>query len=117
MEYKRYENESDEELIYRIASDKDKLGSWQAVANCLNKLLGTEYTESKFRKQYQSFVKMLNANQSKFVDSDTQLNELKVQEEKLRKERIKLQTANVERSRVDRSESRQEMYYEYIPLS
>ena len=39
MEYKRYENESDEELIYRIASDKDKLGSWQAVADILNKLL------------------------------------------------------------------------------
>lgn len=114
MEYKRYENESDEELIYRVASDKDKLGSWQAVADILNKLLGTEYTESKFRKQYQSFIKMLNANQSKFVDSDTQLNELKVQEEKLRKERIKLQTANVERNRVDRSESRQEMYYEYV---
>ncbi|MCM1233002.1 MAG: hypothetical protein NC489_22995 [Ruminococcus flavefaciens] len=32
----------------------------------------------------------------------------------IRKERIKLQTANIERRRVDRSESRQEMYYEYV---
>lgn len=32
----------------------------------------------------------------------------------IRKERIKLQTANIERGRVDRSESRQEMYYEYV---
>ena len=34
--------------------------------------------------------------------------------ESIRKERIKLQTANIERGRVDRSESRQEMYYEYV---
>lgn len=34
--------------------------------------------------------------------------------EELRKERIKLQTANIERGRVDRSQSRQEMYYEYV---
>lgn len=32
----------------------------------------------------------------------------------IRKERIKLQTVNIERGRVDRSESRQEMYYEYV---
>lgn len=34
--------------------------------------------------------------------------------EELRKERIKLQTANIERGRVDKSQSRQEMYYEYV---
>lgn len=32
----------------------------------------------------------------------------------MRKERMKLQTANIERNRLDRSESRQEMYYEYV---
>lgn len=32
----------------------------------------------------------------------------------IRKERIKLQTANIEKGRIDRSESRQEMYYEYV---
>lgn len=32
----------------------------------------------------------------------------------IRRERIKLQTANIERGRVDRSESRQQMYYEYV---
>ncbi len=34
--------------------------------------------------------------------------------EDIRKERIKLQTANIERNRLDRSESRQEMYYEFV---
>lgn len=32
----------------------------------------------------------------------------------IRKERIKLQTAVIERNRLDRSESRQEMYYEFV---
>lgn len=43
--------------------------------------------------------------------SNTELDD-KISE--LRKERIKLQTANIERTRLDRSESRQEMYYEYV---
>lgn len=34
--------------------------------------------------------------------------------EDIRKERIKLQTANIERNRLDRTESRQEMYYEFV---
>ena len=44
---------------------------------------------------------MLAANQSKFVDSDAQLQELDKKLEDIRKERIKLQTANIERGRVD----------------
>lgn len=114
LNYKRFEGESDEELIYRVTGDKEKIGSWQDVADILNELLGTEYTESKFRKQRQAFDKMLQANRAKFIDSDTQLQELDKKLEDIRKERIKLQTANIERSRVERSESRQEMYYEYV---
>lgn len=34
--------------------------------------------------------------------------------EEMRRERIKLQTANIERNRIDRSESRKEMYYEFV---
>ena len=67
-DYKRFEGETDEELIYRITGEKDKIGSWQGVADVLNELLGTEYTESKFRKQRQAFDKMFSANQSKFSD-------------------------------------------------
>ena len=36
MNYSRKENESDEELIYRVCSDKDLIGSWQDVADILN---------------------------------------------------------------------------------
>lgn len=86
--YKRFENESDEELIYRVCSDKDLIGSWQDVANILNELLGTEYTESKFRKQFQAFNKMLNANRGKFADSDEQIKEIEVQKRELERKKI-----------------------------
>lgn len=112
--YKRFENESDEELIYRICSDKEKIGSWIDVATIINELTGNDFGESTYRKRYQAFSKMLNANRSKFVDSDEHLKELDNKIEELRKERIKIQTANIERGRVDRNISRQEMYYEYV---
>ena len=88
LEYKRFENESDEELIYRICSEKDKIGSWQKVGDILNSLLNQEYTESKYRKQFQSFQKMLKANQSKFVDCQAELDEIKRQQRELEQSKI-----------------------------
>lgn len=114
MNYNRLDNETDEELIYRICSEKDTIGSWQDVANILNKLLRTEYTESKFRKQYQAFNKMLQSNKEKFLKDENYSKQLEKRYEDIRKERIKLQTVNVERNRLDRAESRQELYYEFI---
>lgn len=76
-------------MIYRITGEKEKIGSWQEVANILNDLLGTEYTESKFRKQRQAFDKMLEANRAKFVDSDNQLKEIQVKTRELERAKIK----------------------------
>ena len=112
--YKRFENETDEELIYRITGEKEQIGSWKAVADILNELLGTEYTESKFRKQRQAFDKMLAANQSKFADSDSQLKEIQLEQRKLEKERKKLQTEKLEYSKWLREEARDEMITEKI---
>lgn len=114
MNYSRKENESDEELIYRICSEKEVIGSWQDVADILNKLLNTEYTESKFRKQYQAFNKMLSANEHKILDDDNYLNELRVQKRELEKERVKLQTEKLEYNRWLREDSRSELIEEHI---
>lgn len=44
------------EYHYRLYSDKEVLGlSNQAIADLLNKEYGTEYDESKFRKEYQAY--------------------------------------------------------------
>ena len=86
--YKRFEGESDEELIYRVTGDKDKIGSWQGVADILNELLGTEYTESKFRKQRQAFDKMFNANQAKFSSDKAVLDDIMEQRRELEHAKI-----------------------------
>lgn len=57
---------------------------------------------------------MLSANQKKFTDSTSRLEEIERKTEELRKERMKLQTTNVERNRLDRNESRQQLYYEQV---
>lgn len=112
--YKRFEKETDEELILRICQDKELIGSWQDVANILNELTGNDFCESTYRKKFQAFQKMLNANRSKFIDDSARLNEINEKLLEIRKERIKLQTVNIERNRIDRRESRREMYYEYV---
>ena len=112
--YKRFENESDEELVLRICSDKDKIGTWSDVADILNEITGNEYTESKYRKQFQSFQKMLAANQSKFVDSNAQLEEINEKIRTLQKERNKLQTEKLEYNKWLREEARDEMILESI---
>lgn len=112
--YARLDGETDQELIYRICSEKDKIGTWSDVKNILNRILHKTYDESTYRKSYQSFNKMMEANRNKFVNSNEQLEEINKQIEELKRERIKLQTSNIERNRIDRSVSRQEMYYEYV---
>lgn len=114
MAYTRLENESDEELIYRVCQDKEIIGSWQAVADILNKLLGAEYTESKYRKQYQAFQKMLDANGSRIFTDDDYLQEIKEQQQELKKERQKLSDERVELNKRIREEARKESFEEMI---
>ena len=112
--YNRYDMETDEELIYRICSNKDKIGSWQDVADILNGLLGTEFTESKFRKQFQAFEKMLEANKGKFLDDDNYLKEITLQKRELAKEKQKLSDERVEFNRLIREEARKESFEDLI---
>lgn len=112
--YKRFENETDEELIYRICEDKEQIGSWQNVTDIINELTGNDFGESTYRKKYQAFKKMLEANQSKFVDSDAQLKEIENQKRELQKERNKLYATKTEYSRQVRQQSRFELFYENV---
>ena len=93
MNYHRFEGESDEALIYRVCSDKDQIGTWQDVADILNGILFPDgdmvYTESAYRKRFQMFQKMMDANREKFVDSSAQLSEIENKIRELRREQIK----------------------------
>lgn len=108
ISYYRYENETDEELIYRITGCKDEIGSWKDVADILNELLNTEYSESKFRKQRQAFDKMLKTYQQQnnsMAEMDNNLTE-KLQE--IKKEKQKLSDERAALNRKLRNESRLE---------
>lgn len=72
-----------------MTNDKDLIGSWNDVADLLNELLGTNYGESKFRKDKATFDRMLNANRDKFVASDQQLQDIRFAQREL--ERLKIQ--------------------------
>lgn len=89
MTYRRYENESDEELIYRVCSDHSLIGTWQQVADILNELLGTDFGESTYRKKYAAFQKMFVANREKLVNSKEMLGDVMAEERRLERERIR----------------------------
>ena len=112
MNYKRLENESDKELINRICSEKNKIGSWQDVADIINNILGTTFTESKYRKNFRLYSEGYNDSQNKSIQEHNFELEKKLNE--IKKERIKLQTLNAERNKIDRIEARKELYYEQI---
>lgn len=105
-QFSRFEGESDEEVVYRICGQKDLIGSWQGVADILNEILGTEYTESKFRKQYQAFQRMFEANQSKLLGNDTYSESIQKEKQELFKERQKVRDERMELSRILRETSR-----------
>ena len=113
MNYQRLDNETDEELIYRICQQKDLIGSWQDVADILNQLLGQEYTESKYRKQYTAFIKMFNSNENKLIN-DEYINEIKLQKQELKKERQKLSDERIEFNKQIREQARRESFEELI---
>lgn len=112
--YKRFEGESDEELIYRVTGDKDKIGSWQGVADILNELLGTEYTESKFRKQRQAFDKMFNANQAKFSSDKAVLDDIMEQRRELERAKIQFRDERVAWQKQNYTTARVEQKLDYL---
>lgn len=112
--YKRFENETDEELIYRITSDKELIGSWQKVADILNELLGTNYTESKFRKERQYFDRMYNSNQKKLSDTDEQIEELEQKKRELERAKIQFRDERNAWQKQNYSDARVEQRLDYL---
>lgn len=114
MNYKRYENESDDELIYRICSEKAQIGTWNDVCDILNELTGNDFNESAYRKKYQSFQRILDANQDKFGEPSAQLEQIKEEKRNIIKERNKLQTEKIEYNKWLRENARDELITEKI---
>ena len=114
MEYKRYEGETEDELIYRICSQKEQIGTWKEVRDILNNLLNYSYNESTYRKKYQYFNKLLYANSSKFSDSEAQLETLREEKRELEKLKKQIQTEKIEYNKWLREEARDKLITEKI---
>ena len=114
MGYKRYEGETEDELIYRICSQKEQIGTWKEVRDILNNLLNYSYNESTYRKKYQYFNKLLYANSSKFSDSEAQLETLREEKRELEKLKKQIQTEKIEYNKWLREEARDKLITEKI---
>lgn len=114
MGYKRNENETDDELIYRICSQKDVIGTWYEVRDILNGLTGNNYNESAYRKKYQAFQRLADTKQNRSLDSDDHSDAIREETLRLMKERNKLQTEKVEYNRWIRETARDELLEEKI---
>ena len=114
MEFKRLENETDEELIYRVCSQKEAIGTWEDVKDILNSLLDSDFGESTYRKKYQAFQKLMQANEHKFLNDDNYVKELRLERQELAKEKQKLSDERTELNRQIREQARRESYLEMV---
>ena len=115
MAYQKLSNENENQYILRICSMKEDQGwTWEDVASILNSSLGHNFGESKYRKQYQYFNKMLKDNETTFFTEDEYLEKIRSERRELEKERKKLQTEKIEYNRWLREEAREELIAEHI---
>ena len=114
FDYKRRKEEGILEYEYRICGYKDQIGTWQDVADLLNEQLGQEYTESKYRKQYQEMSKIVAIKDSTTCSESELLEEIKEQRRLLEKAKIQMRDERNEVSRLYRENARCESFSDMI---
>ena len=114
MDFKRYDGETEEQLLYRIGQRKEEIGTWNEICEILNSILGHDYSPSTYRKKFTAFKKMLEANEDVITCESKQIENLESLKNEIKTERVKLQTLNLERNRLNREDARQELFYEQI---
>nr|DAH42221.1 MAG TPA: DNA polymerase II small subunit [Caudoviricetes sp.] len=114
FDYKRHKDEGVLEYEYRICGYKDQIGTWQDVADLLNEQLGQEYTESKYRKQYQEMNKIITFKPQFNCNESELLEEIKEQRRLLEKAKIQMRDERNEVSRLYRENARRESFSDMI---
>lgn len=114
MQFKRRENENEYEYIYRLGASKELIGTWQDVADILNAELGYEYTESRYRKMYQAFSKMVDGNQARLAATIAPADDAVQQKLALEKERVRVRDERGELNRVIRQQARADSILEAV---
>lgn len=105
---KRYDGETEEQLLYRVGQRKNEIGTWEDIADLMNDLLGYDYGEAKYRKQFAGMKKLIKADDNKETSdtSEEQFQQLEELKDDIYKERCLLQDANREKRSILREEAR-----------
>lgn len=117
MEYNlnKSPDETSDQYFYRICKMKDTLGfTWPQIAEIMNDECGKDCGESAYRKEWNAFERIFNANADKLIGDGKYLEEIDSARRELEKERQKLYATKIEANRNLRQESRAELFYENI---
>lgn len=99
------------DYMLRLGRNRDVYGlDWSEVSDLLNKDQDTEYTESKWRKEIQAYMRVYDHLVAKNVGQDELQDEL----HKIQEERIKLQTIRIDYNKDKREKSRKDLLFEQL---
>ena len=121
MEFKKLENENEEQFIWRIGQAKDA-GiidlDWNQIADIVNKEFRndeSEYrTEAAYRKPYQQARRFIEAGIVKEKEVDSYISELRDTKHEVRIEKQKLFDERVALNKILREQSRRESMYDIV---
>lgn len=104
---KRIENESEEQYFYRVCSMKESLGfTWPQMASIFNEEFGCNKGDTAYRKRWNAFKSVLDANTDKIVGESKYLAELKEQADEIYKAKKQLADQRREYNKMLASDAR-----------
>ena len=109
INYKKEPDEKYEEYLCCICVQKDSIGGWERVKDILNSELDYNFTESKYRKEYQPFERIFNVVKDKLLSE-----EISSKMDELYKQQIKTRDAIREKNKTLRDEARIETLIEAV---
>lgn len=111
IRYKRMNDETVDSYIYRMCRNKD-LGkyelTWKQVGDILNEQLEEEFTESKYRKEYQAMQRGMDLIAEKQCESEDVLEEIEQAKDELYKLKTRARDWVRVKSTILRDEARQD---------
>lgn len=114
VDFSRAKDESDLQYEYRICSLKDQIGTWEDVAQILNNALGRTCGESTYRKRFNSFKAVFEANESLFSESELQLKALEQKKREIVEETVRMRDERNELMRIYRDQSRVKAFEDLV---
>ena len=107
IDYKRFDDESEDDYALRICSLKEtKHLYWDEIAQIINKTLDQNYTESRYRKMYSAYTKgKADAVKEEEIPEVSEYMQQKIE---LQKERIKISDERVQTNAYIRQLAREE---------